>query len=278
VTRAIVLSGGGVRGAFEAGVVRELVLYGERRYDTIVGTSAGALNAAVLAARPKEDQHMSVLDLVGFWRGIRSHDDVFRTSVWQDIRALLGLSPSLFDTSPLRSRLTQALAGSSGTTRVAVVRTALEIGNRRLLITKGCYLSERIDHVLASASIPGLFQPVRVENEWCVDGGLVDDDPLDVVRDVDREVTEVDLVTCEPTLGKADRVGSAYDVVARSLAIMDRTLFRARIRDVARLEGVKVNVYAFPASEASAGDVLDFRPETIERFLEVGQRVARKGE
>ena len=51
--RALVLSGGGARGAYEAGVVSQLYAQGET-FDVICGTSIGAINGALVAQRPEE--------------------------------------------------------------------------------------------------------------------------------------------------------------------------------------------------------------------------------
>jgi NTE family protein len=51
---ALVLSGGGARGAYEAGVVSQLYAQGEK-FDVICGTSIGAINGAFIAQRPSAD-------------------------------------------------------------------------------------------------------------------------------------------------------------------------------------------------------------------------------
>jgi NTE family protein len=54
VTKVLVLSGGGARGAYEAGVVSQLYANGET-FDVICGTSIGAINGALIAQRPAAD-------------------------------------------------------------------------------------------------------------------------------------------------------------------------------------------------------------------------------
>ena len=57
---ALVLSGGGARGAYEAGVVSQLYAQGERFERHLPGTSIGAINGALLAQRPAADTLRSV--------------------------------------------------------------------------------------------------------------------------------------------------------------------------------------------------------------------------
>ena len=87
---ALVLSGGGARGAYQVGVLAGLSELGVlddplRPVDILVGASAGALNAAMLAAhaeRPAE----GIAALEQLWGGIEAKD-VFRT----DLRSLGGI-------------------------------------------------------------------------------------------------------------------------------------------------------------------------------------------
>jgi NTE family protein len=94
--RAVVFSGGGARGAYEAGVVRFIVdelpkrLGHPPKIDIICGTSVGAIHACWLAATAHEDPGRGE-KLVDFWRGMRL-DEIFPVSV----RDLLALPRRLF--------------------------------------------------------------------------------------------------------------------------------------------------------------------------------------
>jgi len=119
---ALVLSGGGARGAYQVGVLRGLVEQGflprERSgLDLVVGSSAGAINATALVARADQfDAGLSRLERV--WKEMQPQQ-VFRTDIaslgrigvrWAwDLTfggALRRVRPkSLLDTSPLRAML-----------------------------------------------------------------------------------------------------------------------------------------------------------------------------
>ena len=74
----LILSGGGARGAYEIGVLSELLPWLKREHDqrpdVIVGTSVGALNAAYIAAKAGEDIERLVADGARLWREIRYRD------------------------------------------------------------------------------------------------------------------------------------------------------------------------------------------------------------
>lgn len=82
--RALVLMGGGARTAYQVGVLRALArLLGERAFpfQIVLGTSAGALNAAYLASHAR-DGTAAFDRLAAFWSHLRS-DQVYRLAAWR---------------------------------------------------------------------------------------------------------------------------------------------------------------------------------------------------
>src|SRR3954452_14425741 len=119
MTTALVLAGGGARGAYEAGALSvllpELESRGER--PTIyVGTSVGAINASMLAATAHLPARESVEGIVDLWSGL-SKDQVIRPiALRQGPLAALryagglisipgGRLPSMLDPEPLTGNL-----------------------------------------------------------------------------------------------------------------------------------------------------------------------------
>lgn len=200
---AIVLSGGGARGAYEAGVLRYLYgefrqRHGEPMLDVISGTSVGAINGAYLAS-VVHDSAEGIPRLGELWNGLEL-DRVLGFGAMQAARLPRVLSggpdgAGIFDVTPLtkivgenlrwadlarnvrRGRL-RALTISA--THVATGRpwcfvdrapdVPLPTGMPPSMVVR----ADRIgpEHVLASAAIPVLFPPVPVHGELFVDGGL----------------------------------------------------------------------------------------------------------
>src|SRR3954452_12762547 len=208
---ALVLAGGGARGAYEAGALSVLLPELERRGQRpsiVVGTSVGALNAAFAAA----SAHRSVPEVVDDARRIWGDVD------YGDVLAPL-LSPgtlaraaaylgealgvprarlwSLLDPAPLRATLLERIDfgrlranGDAGRVRAGIVATAART-NRSVVFCAGGtparrhddrrgidYVEARLEaeHVLASAAIPAVFPAVRVDQPpgsegWYLDGG-----------------------------------------------------------------------------------------------------------
>ncbi|HSD76289.1 MAG TPA: patatin-like phospholipase family protein [Solirubrobacteraceae bacterium] len=208
---ALVLAGGGARGAYEAGALAELLPALEARGERptiLVGTGVGALNVAWLGANAQLDAGELTRGAVELWSTLR----------WEDVLAPL---PSLGDAARL-GRYLAAFAGIRGarvdrlldpTPLPATVRRLVRldrldrnVGNgvlraaavvatsaataRSVVFHAGGeppaaddrrgidYVPARLRraHVLAAAAIPGLFPAVRVEQPrsakgWYVDGG-----------------------------------------------------------------------------------------------------------
>ncbi|WP_437325548.1 patatin-like phospholipase family protein [Sorangium sp. So ce381] len=112
---AIVLTGAGARGAYEAGFVSRLLPeLGKTRPTILIGTSAGAINAALLASVAAKTQEEASSELVERWQRIHKEmvlGPVFRSLVRAGAEYAAGLllgtngPTSLLDTRPLRSSL-----------------------------------------------------------------------------------------------------------------------------------------------------------------------------
>jgi len=111
--RALVMSGGGAKGAFEAGAVYHLVVQRHCDFDEFSGSSVGALNSAFLGQAAKSidtDESLANLsaqseELVSLWQSIKSSKDIRKPRRFATLRfGLFGLD-SMNDMEPLRHLL-----------------------------------------------------------------------------------------------------------------------------------------------------------------------------
>jgi NTE family protein len=204
---ALILPGGGARGSYQVGVLRainEICGSGENPFPVICGTSAGALNAAVLASHAHEFS-LGIERLERFWATMYC-SRVYRTDAWSVFKTGLqwGLSlllggrlvkhpKSLLDNEPLRRFLTQslqldgidtairsaALQGlsitASGYTCAAAIsyyQGADDIKPWNRTRRYGRPVEIGISHLLASAALPLLFPAEKIGNEYFGDGGM----------------------------------------------------------------------------------------------------------
>jgi NTE family protein len=210
---ALVLSGGGARGAYEAGVLSVLVPALQRRGESptlFIGSSVGAINAAGLAASWQLGPEQAVATGLEIWRRV-DKDSVIRPILsWQIPMTVLRYAggvlsvpkvrvPSLLDPAPLRENLSEWIDWAqlhrnmrAGTvSSVAVVATAARSG-RTVVFVEGerelataaaarhshvvSYVPTKLaaEHVRASAAIPIFFPPVSIEHPRSAAGWYID--------------------------------------------------------------------------------------------------------
>ena len=91
------LSGGGAKGAFQVGVLDQLITKRKVKVDIAVGTSTGSIQALAVA----EDD---LPKLIRLWTEIKGNDDIYRKRGGTFLAVING-KPSLYDASPLRALL-----------------------------------------------------------------------------------------------------------------------------------------------------------------------------
>lgn len=211
---ALVLSGGGARSAYQVGVLRAIAGWcppgRPLPFQILCGTSAGAINAAVLCSRA-DDLQRAAADLDAVWGGFHV-DQVFRAGPVDMLRSglhllfallsggwLLPMPNSLLDNAPLRallarsidfSRLRAALATGTPDS-LAVVATSLGGGDSVTFVEssrpfapwsragrRGVAVTLDLEHLMASAAIPLLFTPVGIPGGHFGDGAMRQTQPL----------------------------------------------------------------------------------------------------
>lgn len=211
---AIVMTGGGARAAYQIGVLKaiaEMLPAGCPSPFTIVcGTSAGAINAASLAAKSDHFKN-SVRRMHFVWSNFRS-EHVFRTDVlgiaktgahWLLSMMVGGLgkhSPIyLLDRTPLRkllekyidssiiqhavdTKMLHALSinatGYSSHQSVAFFHGDSSLTNWKRSQRLGLAARITVDHLMASSAIPFLFAPVKLNREYFSDGSIRQTAPI----------------------------------------------------------------------------------------------------
>ncbi|MCW8986248.1 MAG: patatin-like phospholipase family protein [Gammaproteobacteria bacterium] len=211
---AIVMTGGGARAAYQVGVLKaiaEMLPQGSPSPFTIIcGTSAGAINAASLAAKSDHFKH-SVRRLHFVWSNF-SCDQIFRTDVlgiiktgahWLLSMAMGGLGKHnpiyLLDRTPLRKLLEQYIdsgvfqsaidkkslhalsinaTGYSSHQSVAFYHGHSSLKNWKRAQRIGVSTRITVDHLMASSAIPFLFSPVKLNREFFSDGSIRQTAPI----------------------------------------------------------------------------------------------------
>jgi NTE family protein len=220
MTTAWLLPGGSSLGSVQAGQAEALLVAGHVP-DLVIGTSAGSLNAAWLAADPSP---LGVAQLRERWLGVRRRE-IFPFSAW---RLALGLAGRRDHTVSNRS-LGRWLEAQMPYRRLEEARIPLTVTATDLRTGDAVFLSrgDLISALLASCAMPGVYPPVRVNGRLLVDGGLVADAPVRVAVEAGADRVFVLPTTPEAALGSPRGVG---DLVLQSVGMMLAQSRRAELR------------------------------------------------
>ncbi|WP_260599110.1 patatin-like phospholipase family protein [Sphingomonas endolithica] len=308
---ALVLGGGNALGSYHAGVYQALH---EHDYlpDWVVGTSAGAINGALIAGNAPEQRLQRLTD---FWQPTNSTGDLAwwpssnetlrRTSSvmatmatgrpgifgavgplgsWWDPDPLAA-APSLFDSKPLGATLRRMVDFdrlNGGTPRFTAGAVDLESGDDVLFDSVQQPITA--DHIRASAALLPTFPPVEIDGRIFVDGGLSANLPLDPVLGTASPkptlCVAVDLLPLAAgrpqTLGEA--MGRAQDIIFAAQS--RRTIERWRIAyqahtALAASSMTLVRLAYADQSREVAGKGMDFSPESVRHRWQAGYRDAQ---
>ena len=191
---AFVLSGGGARGALQAGALHAL-LEADIRPDMLVGTSAGAINSAYLAVHGVS--LASVESLAQAWHDAVSGDLLTPNYVWATLSTFFNRSgrggyQRMRDFFIAHGLSPELRFGDLQGVRLFVVATELNCGRPVLYGTDPQYLV--LDAVLASAALPPWVPPIEKEGQLLVDGGLISNLPVEpAVTQGATEIIALDL-------------------------------------------------------------------------------------
>jgi NTE family protein len=211
---AVVLSGGGARAAYQIGALRGVVRILGRRtpspFRVISGTSAGAINAAAMAANA-HDLRRGLAQLLRLWRAIaigKVYEGNFPAVASHGVRWLFAVAvgargprqaASMLDNAPLRRLLARSIDLAAIGQRIdagqlralAINATSYTTGHAvtfyqgidaiapwRRTRRRGEPAAIGIDHLMASTAIPFIFPAGRIGNEYYADGSVRQIAPL----------------------------------------------------------------------------------------------------
>jgi NTE family protein len=213
---ALILTGGGARAAYQVGVLKAIAEPMPRRahspFQIVCGTSAGALNAAALAANARNFRK-GVQYLVNTWQGFHANQ-IYRTDVvgvfnntmlWLAgmLFSAIGINKltrvSLLDNSPLVEFLEEMVpyekiqenidagllhalsitaSGYGSGQSVTFYQGVSQLKSWRRTGRVGVPAQIEIKHLLASAALPFLFPATRINREYFGDGSMRQIAPL----------------------------------------------------------------------------------------------------
>ncbi len=204
----LVLQGGGALGAYQVGVFRALHEAGVE-VDWVIGTSIGAINAALITGSAPDDR---LPKLTEFWRRVEQHDylaggfpEWFGAAARNMLAVTAGI-PAFFSPQPLAFMSQHVSLGAenagyysvapllntlgdlvdfslinSGPTRLTVGASNVRTGQMHYFDSRDMQIDVR--HILASGALPPAFPAVRIDGDLYWDGGILSNTPVEAVFD-----------------------------------------------------------------------------------------------
>ena len=206
---ALVLGGGAVRGFAHIGVIKTLEAHGIVP-DMVVGTSAGSVVGALYAGGYTGFELQKIAfqleqDSVGDW-------------VLPDRGFIKGEMLQNFINKALQNRPIERLNKP-----FAAVTTELQTGEMTVFRRGNTGMAVR-----ASSSIPGVFQPVKIEGREYVDGGLVSPVPVRAARSMGADIVIAVDISGKP---KNVRLNDTIDIFLQAFNIMGQTIGRYELAE-----------------------------------------------
>ena len=293
----LVLSGGGARGAYQAGVmqaVTEILESEQKKVSVITGASAGAINASLLASY-WENPRFGAEKLAELWCSLHA-DQVFKTDAFSlgkigmkwAVDATLGglykkkLARSLLNTDPLRrligenisiekigrnlqQRCFESLSVTAmdyaSATSVSFVQSAQTLPMWDRYRRRGEQTQITVDHVMGSSAIPLFFPPVQIGANFYGDGCVRNTAPVSSAIHLGSE--KLIVMSVRRPDSAAIEIDENYEPsIARVLGvIMNALLLDAIDLDMERLDRINETLNHIPDITRN-----NFRLRRIEHF------------
>lgn len=275
--RALVLSGGGSKGAYQTGALKYIL--GELRttYDVFCGVSVGAINSAFLSMFSSGQEVESIERLVVLWSQL-DNSKVYKRwfpfgrfhSMWKK---------SFFDSSPLHDFLKKEI----DLEKIRNSGKSVNVGTVSLSSGKYTIFDQRSDHfvdaVIASASFPGMLAPVSFLGQLWTDGGVKEISPIK--KAVEMGADEIDVIITSPQTRIRHFIENptTVDILKRTVdlstdKIMANDIEKIEMHNTLAKAGIEgknhVKLHILRPDHNLIEDLLDFRPIKIQEMMQKG--------
>src|SRR5216683_2914720 len=282
--KALVLSGGGSKGAYEVGALQYLLVDAKMQYEILCGVSVGALNTSFLSMYPIGQEVLAMQGLKALWDGLNTKS-IYRQ--WFPLSYLEALwKPSVFNSKPLqnivRTKLDPVKIKTSGH-KLRIGACGLDTGEYRLFDENYDKIQEA---VLASAAFPAMLLPIQLEGQLWTDGGVKSVTPIKAA--IDAGATFIDVVMCSPPNDASSKFMAKTNAIAVAQRAID--LMGDQIEDndlkICNLVNNIVSLWGMPdkrhielriirPNSIILKNSLDFNPINLQRMFSQGYQDAK---
>lgn len=300
MSRALVLTGGGARAAYQVGVLKGIASILPRSvynpFPIICGTSAGAINALSIAGRAGPFR-LRTKKLETIWHNLRA-SDVYRTDFWgvsaNAFHVLasflhsgygIGRPISLLDNTPLRQLLENYVkfdyldnAISNGELEAIAISTMSYSSGQSVTFFQGQEQITpwkrarrrgektliNIDHLMASTAIPSLFPAVQIGNRYYGDGAVRQLKPISPALHMGARQLLIVGVSDNATTDTNETVADHSPSIAQIVGHMFNSAFIDSVEsDLETLRSINRLASALPESLRANNGITDLNPVDV---------------
>lgn len=267
------LSGGGAHGAFQAGVLNRLQTMG-KNWDIITGVSVGSLNGVMLGMFKPSDQNKAMNIIKNVWLNITTNDIYFWN--WDPF-----YDQSFLDNSPLNKTISNIVHEYGGVVKrdVIIGSTNLNTGLLRLFNQSEFNTPVRTTNiVMASSSIPVVFPPRFLDNNYYVDGGVFSNE---IIRPAikyclshNKPDITIDIIICSPPVSLINNAeiknDHTYGLAFRAYDIAASALSNHELYTSCNSDKISYPMYIYKPYQPYSGSLLDFSHTTLNKTFYQG--------
>lgn len=299
---ALVLSGGSIKGAFQAGAIEKVLEKGFKP-DMIYGTSVGSLNGGFLTnlagktttATPTLNWPQMGKDLVDFWiNNITGFKKIGkkRNFISLGCRILFNRFDGLINTAKLRKMVKEILDETYlKQSPVEFYACSVNVADGKITYAKPGINEKIIDFIIASTAIPLVMPLSIIEENAYLDGGIREVAPLG--KAIDDGAQEIVCIVCQPREMEKKTLKTGK-LIELSNQIMDIVTDELVNNDIKWLEKINTHIeknkgvdFIGPFSEKKIInltvirpdsplniELTDFNPEQITELIQIGREIA----
>lgn len=289
--KALVISGGGSKGAFAGGLAEYLITVQKQEYKIFIGSSTGSLLVPLLAIGKIEKlktiftsvTQEDIFNNCPFI--IKKINGVYKTSInhWGILKMFFKRKKTFGESENLRKLISYAITETDFEEiqnlqhEVIVVVSNLTTMAVEYKDSKECTYNDFCEWIWASTSVVPFMSLIEKDGFEYADGGL--GDVIPIYHAIQMGATEIDVIALKPkgVLKNRIPVRNALDLTSRVFDFMLKQIGRDDIA-IGQLEGqsknVKVNLY-YPPEELTTNSLI-FDPEQMKQWWKLGFEIGKE--
>jgi NTE family protein len=277
MVRALVHSGGGSKGAWGCGALQYLLGDLQINYDIICGVSAGAINGAFVSQFKQGEEKLCAHVMKKMWLSLDNSSIYKRWFPFGRFHVMW--KNSFYDSSPMHNLIKENIKLDK------IRQSGKKISIGTVSATSGKYTifdqasDNFINAVIASASFPGMLEPVSFSGQIWVDGGIKELSPLQKAIELGADVIDVIITSPQTRVKKFMEKPTIIDILKRTIDLstdkimandIEKVYMNNRLAEAGLLDKKVVKLNILRPDYNLIEDLFDFRPEKIKEMMEKG--------